>query len=307
MIPTPCSNKTQTYLNGQLVDAVSIQDRALQYGDGFFTTLLVVDDFLLNWPAHWRRLRTSAERLQFATLDESQLLQEVAQAVRLFDPSLSTTKVVKLLISRGKAGRGYAIPKQASPLVFVQVSTAPIQVESQQQANAKTPLLNFPPPMALQLERCQTQISIQMQLAGIKHLNRLDSVLAQTEVRQKQHQEGVMQNAFGHVICGTQSNLFVVKGQTILTPKLHLSGVEGTTRYQLQKLVVHFGFQWKEADMDLAQLQQADELFLSNAVRGIMPIQQFEQNVFATEQSNIFYHAWNQWQAKNSLCLKGIK
>ncbi|VAW49847.1 Aminodeoxychorismate lyase, partial [hydrothermal vent metagenome] len=268
--------------------------------------LLVVDDFLLNWSAHWRRLRISAARLQFAALDEPQLLQHIAQSIHLFDPLSCSTKVVKVLVSRGEAGRGYAIPKQASSQVWVQVSTAPIQVECLQQTPAQAPILNFPPPMALQLERCQTQVSIQIQLAGIKHLNRLDSVLAQTEVREKQHQEGIMQNAFDQVICGTQSNVFLIKGQTILTPKLHLSGVEGTIRYQLQKLAAGLGFRWKETEIDWAQLQQADELFLSNAVRGIMPIQQFETTSFATEQSTALYHAWNQWQATNSLCLKSL-
>ena len=299
-------NKTVTYLNGQPIDTVSVQDRALHYGDGFFTTLLVADECLFNWSAHWRRLRRSAERLQFSALDESQLLQQITQAVVQFDASFSTTKVVKLFVSRGESGRGYAIPRQALPLVFVQVSVAPIQIECTQQTVTKTQQLNFPPPMALQLAFCQTQVSIQMQLAGIKHLNRLDSVLAQTEVRQKQHQEGIMLNALGHVICGTQSNLFMIKAQTIITPKLHLSGVEGTTRYQLKQLVAGLGLRWQETDICLEQLQQADELFLSNAIRGIMPIQQLEESTFAMEQVHNLHHAWNQWQAENILCLKSL-
>jgi len=299
-------SKTLTYLNGQPTEFLSVQDRAVQYGDGFFTTLLVVNGLALNWSAHWRRLRLSAERLQFAALDESQLLQQITQSVMQFDPACAQTKVVKLLISRGQSGRGYAIPEHASPLVLVQVSTAPIQITVQQSKTQTVPL-NFPPPMALQLDVCHTQTSIQMQLAGIKHLNRLDSVLAQTEVRQKQQQEGIMLNALEQVVGGTQSNVFMIKEQVLITPKLHLSGVEGTTRYQLSRLAPLLGLRWKEADLSLEELRLADELFLSNAVRGIMPIKQLEQQHFSTQQGIAIHHEWNQWQAENALSLKAVQ
>ncbi|MCF6298853.1 MAG: aminodeoxychorismate lyase [Thiomicrorhabdus sp.] len=297
-------SKTLTYLNGQPVKHLSVQDRAVQYGDGFFTTLLVVNDRVLNWSAHWRRLRQSAERLQFAALDESLLLQQTAQAVAAFNPECNATHIVKLLVSRGESGRGYAIPERATPLVLVQISHAPTQVTVSQSAT-KMPALNFPPPMALQVQVCNTHTSIQMQLAGIKHLNRLDSVLAQTEVRQKQQQEGIMLNALEQVVGGTQSNVFMIKAQTLITPKLHLSGVEGTTRYQLSHLAPLLGLRWQEADLSLEELLSADELFLSNAVRGIMPIKQLEQQCFSTKQGIEIHHSWNQWQAENALFLKG--
>ena len=298
---------TVTYANGQPIETISTHDRALHYGDGFFTTLLVVDHWVLNWSAHWRRLNISAERLQFSRLDESQLLQQITQAVVQFDPDGGLTKVVKLLVSRGVSGRGYAIPENATPLVLVQVSRAPVEVEITSQTTKHLPVLNFSPPMLLQLGVCKTQATVQSQLAGIKHLNRLDSVLAQTEVRQQQHQEGIMLNAFGHVVGGTQSNVFMVKGQTLITPKLHLSGVEGTTRYQLSRLADAFGFVWQEAELSLEALLLADELFLSNAVRGIMPIQQVENQRFSTEQGLVLHQKWNQWQAEHAHLLEAIQ
>lgn len=309
MTNTPYANAPLTYLNKQRVDSISVLDRSCQYGDGFFTTLLITHQSVLNWSAHWRRLTMSANRLHFAALNQTTLLQHIAHAVQAFEQDEKKhdghlnhpTYVVKVLISRGESGRGYAIPSQANTLIFIQISQAPFRVDVTQEC------LNFPPPMALQLDVCQTQISIQTQLAGIKHLNRLDSVLAQTEVRQKQQQEGIMLNALDQVICGTQSNLFMIKAQTLVTPKLELSGVEGTTRYQLSQLAAILGLKWQEADLTLTQLQQADELFLSNAVRGIMPIKQLEETTFATEQSDSLHHAWNRWQSENRLCLKDIK
>jgi 4-amino-4-deoxychorismate lyase len=306
MTHTSHSNSV-TYLNGQPIDALSVQDRAVQYGDGFFTTLLVVNEVALNWSAHWRRLQITAKRLHFATLNESQLLQQITQSVIQFDPACAQTKVVKLLISRGQSGRGYAIPKKVQPMMLVQVSTAPIQVAVVKKDGITMSQLNFPPPMLLILETCHTQANIQVQLAGLKHLNRLDSVLAQTEVQQKQQAEGIMLNAMGHVVGGTQSNLFMIKDQVLITPKLHLSGVEGTTRYQLSRLAKSLGLRWQEMEICLEALRLADELFLSNAVRGIMPIKQFEQQCFSTKQGTAIHHAWNQWQAENALFLKGMK
>ena len=295
-----------TYVNGKAIESISVQDRALHYGDGFFTTILVAGRFILNWSAHYRRLKQSAMRLQFLVLDESQLLQQIAQALTKFKAQTKSehhaTYVVKILFSRGVSGRGYAILDSFYPVMLVQVSLAPLTVEmSTESVVSSEPQalkLNFPPPVALQIECCQTQASIQAQLAGLKHLNRLDSVLARTEVAQKQHQEGLMLNALGDVIGGTQSNLFLLKDRTLITPILDLSGVEGTTRYQLSQMVQALGFDWQERRVTLNELYQADELFLSNAVRGIMPIRQLDQTPYATTETLNIHQSWCQQQVK---------
>jgi len=133
-----------TYLNGHAIESVGVQDRALHYGDGFFTTLLVVDEWALNWAAHWTRLKKSTLRLRFNTLDESQLLQQIAQAVTQFNlqngDESPATRVVKVRVSRGISGRGYAIPEFFEPVILIQVSTAPLKV-------AVTPKINLPPPL----------------------------------------------------------------------------------------------------------------------------------------------------------------
>ncbi|MCF6299467.1 MAG: aminodeoxychorismate lyase, partial [Thiomicrorhabdus sp.] len=293
-----------TYLNGHAIESVGVQDRALHYGDGFFTTLLVVDEWALNWAAHWRRLKKSTLRLRFNTLDESQLLQQIAQAVTQFNlqngDESPATRVVKVRVSRGISGRGYAIPEFFEPVILIQVSTAPLKV-------AVTPKINFPPPMPQHIECCQTHASIQMQLAGVKHLNRLDSVLARTEVEGKGHQEGIMLNALAQVVSGTQSNVFMLKGSALITPALDLSGVEGTTRYQLSQHIHELGLSWQSRPVTLKELHQADELFLSNAIRGIMPVKQFEQTEYPSTLTLNIHQWWNEKQAQFAVLLPSIK
>ncbi len=311
----PIQPTSITYINGKAIESIPIQDRALHYGDGFFTTILVADRFILNWSAHCRRLKQSAVRLQFLALDESQLLQQIEQALTQFKDQIKskqhTTYIVKVLVSRGVSGRGYAISETFHPVTLVQVSLAPftvmVGIERVAQNEPQTLKLNFPPPMALQIECCQTQASIQAQLAGVKHLNRLDSVLARTEVAKKQHQEGLMLNALGDVISGTQSNVFLLKDRTLITPVLDLSGVEGTTRYQLSQLAQAKGFDWQERRVTLNELHHADELFLSNAVRGIMPIQQLEHTSYATTETLKIHQAWCQKQAQLAYALFDAK
>ncbi len=308
------SSSSITYLKGQPITSRSVQDRAFHYGDGFFTTLLCLDNALLNWSAHWRRLEQSAQRLRFPEgtgwLDESTVLQQIGLSVFHFNQQLgletSSYKVLKVLVSRGlpepHQARGYAFSKEAKPLLLIQVSQ-------------QTEPLNFPPLMGLNqgldeacysmdIECCQTQACIQPQLAGVKHLNRLANVLARTEVLQKQQDEGIMLNALGFVIGGTQSNLFMIKGHQVITPKLDKSGVEGTTRYQLSSLLGSLGWEWLEADITLKWLQTADELFLSNAIRGIMPVRKLESKLFKVDNSLKIQEEWSKWQLRNALVLK---
>jgi len=308
MVEPQASFLAQTWQDGQLIDSVSVYDRALQYGDGFFTTVLVADQYLLNWSGHWRRLSLSANRLQFQPLDESLLLGQIQHALMQFDLKCHalkpTTKVVKILVSRGEAGRGYPIPEQAQVQTYIQISSSPVSVMVDQNSDSKKSRLRMPEPSLLHLSFCQSQAAIQAQIAGVKHLNRLDSVLARTEVIQKGHEEGLMLNAFDYVISGTQSNVFMIKDQDLITPRLNLSGVEGTTRYQLSQMAMDFGLNWQESDLHVEELLQADELFLSNAVRGIMPIKQLEMTEFSVCSTLEIHKGWSQWQANNALLLK---
>ncbi|MDG6778281.1 aminodeoxychorismate lyase [Thiomicrorhabdus sp. zzn3] len=291
-----------TWVDGQPQNQIEIADRALQYGDGFFTTMLVSGNRLFNWSAHWRRLQSSAERLGFATLDEVQalsLLRPVLQKAVELRPTQPFC-VLKIIVSRGAGGIGYQPPAEAVGRVIIQLMPHPLfRTENELRA----PL----PPIDAMI--CQTQAGIQPQLAGMKHLNRLENVLARAELAASAPPffgEGIMLNADEEVISGTQSNVFVIQGQTMLTPPLTRCGVEGTTRYQLQFLAKHLGLVWQEQRLTLQHLQDAPALFFSNAVRGIMPVQHLVHNgvnvaTYEVEAVVQIQQAWSDWQNDNAL------
>lgn len=282
--------------------SLSPADRGFQYGDGFFTTMLFLEDRVINWEAHWRRLTQSAQRLAFPKLNFADIHFAVQQSLdALFSEQVDASKssfVVKLIFSRGQGGRGYLPPAESVVTLMVQLSPAPISIESDPaRQNLLLSILCMPP---LTVSLCQTESAVQSQLAGIKHLNRLENVLARTEVTARAEEEGIMLNALGEVVGGTQSNLVVVKDKVLLTPALTHSGVEGTARFQLSQLAQGWGYGWQETNLSEADLFDGEELFLINAVRGIMPIRRLQGREFSIIVGEQLQAKWRQWQLEHA-------
>ena len=120
-------------------------------------------------------------------------------------------------------------------------------------------------------------------LAGIKHLNRLEQVLARAEWDDPDIAEGVLMDNNNNIIEGTMSNLFCVQAlegvqPTLLTPALSRCGVRGVTRDRILETAAQLNIPHRETDMQLSDLQQASEIFISNSLIGIWPVRQFSQH-----------------------------
>ena len=306
------------WVNGQRADEISTMDRSVQYGDGFFTTLLVMQGQVYNWQGHWWRLQNSAKRLGFPALVESDVRNllksvladfvEVTQAKK--DSSLSDSSfksqqaccfndsskplAMKLVITRGVGGKGYQPPLESKPNTIVYINPHP-QFEN---------VCDFETMSApIELGLSQTLSTIQPQLAGLKHLNRLENVLARNELLITGLSEALMLNANEEVVCATQSNLFLIKDNLLMTPNLAQSGVAGTTRLQISQLAEGVGLDYQESSLTLGDCLQADELFLTNALRGVMPVNLFQQRAYSSERTLAIHQAWVVWQAQNRWCL----
>lgn len=169
---------------------VSVFDRGVQYGDGFFTTAKVVNGVLLNWTAHKARLQMSCQRLGFPEMDVEKLEHSLQQQ---FADYAQTDAVCKILVTRGEGGRGYLPPETPNIQVFSLLMPLPAFAEQAIHAQLSSVILEVSP-----------------MLAGVKHLNRLTNVLAR-QTMNAGFAEALMLNAFGQVQCATQSNLFVIK------------------------------------------------------------------------------------------------
>lgn len=234
------------YRGQQRIDALDPLDRGLAYGDGLFETMRVHHGQLPWWPRHWARLARGAERLRINLPDESFVHGETQRLL-----GDCAEGVLKLILTRGGGGRGYAASAGNAPTLLL----------------ARHPMPSPAPMEGLQLRWCQLRLSSQPMLAGLKHLNRLEQVLARAEWDQADIHEGLLCDAQDRVICATAANVFARVDGRWITPRLDHCGVQGVLR---EWLLQHGGVE--EVVLSRALLESSEALFLGNAVRGILPV-----------------------------------
>lgn len=244
-------------LNGQRIDitqpALHVDDRGLLYGDGLFETLRLRDGHVRFLADHFSRLKQGCERLHLPFPNEALLQDELAQLL-----GTHTDGVVKLVLTRGRGGRGYRPTAELQPSRLWQLFAVPPSVEQ------------------IRLRWCETRLSRNALLAGIKHLNRLEQVLAQAEWQAvditSDIAEGLMLDTEGELICGTMSNVFLLLEGTLVTPDLRYSGVAGVMRRQVLQAAERSGLSIEVRSVWPAEVLTAEEVFITNAVRGIQSV-----------------------------------
>lgn len=243
----------KTLINGQSDQFINVLDRGFQYGDGLFETILIEDGCATFLSQHLDRLERGCERLGFPALDTAVISAEISQLI-----DAERFGVLKLVISRGQGERGFLAP--AEPTISRVISF------SAQASHLSHELLMLP------LIYCQTRLSRQPLLAGLKHLNQLERVLARNELRAKKLCEGLMLDVDGNVIEGVMSNIFLVKDKALISPCLSHSGVSGIIRDFLIEQAQQAGIRCDIRPVCLEDLEAADEIFMTNSlmpVRGI--------------------------------------
>ena len=129
---------------------------------------------------------------------------------------------------------------------------------------------------------CEQRLAIQPALAGMKHLNRLEQVLARAEWADIDVAEGVMRDTEDRLVCGTMSNLYLLSGSRLLTPSLERCGVEGVMRKHVKKAAETLGLQWHEKDLGLTDAFSADEMYFSNALIGLWPVRELDEHRYTS-------------------------
>ncbi|PKF50336.1 aminodeoxychorismate lyase [Enterovibrio nigricans] len=248
-------------LNGSPETRIDIADRGFQYGDGCYTTMLARHGKILALPLHIARLMSNTQALAINVSN----WQEIESWVN--DVALSTESdnnaVIKVLVSRGVGGRGYSPSGCSSPTIVVSSHAFPPAYSLWKEKGINTLILD-------------TQLGLSP-LAGIKHLNRLEQVLIKKEVEERGADDGLVCDLNGNLVEASASNIFWRKGRTLYTPDLTLSGVEGTMRRQIIESAPDCGYQVEIAIEKPDVLWDADEVFITNAVMGIVPIRCIER------------------------------
>ena len=248
---------TKVLINGEPGDHLSVYDRGLHYGDGLFETIAVRAGQPLLWERHLARLLRGCARLGIDSPSTQALFTE---ARGLCDGA--TQAVLKLILTRGPSARGYAPHGSGPPTRMLYLQPWPEFPVAYTQAGVDVCI-------------CRQRVSRNPRLAGIKHLNRLEQVLARAEW-QKEFAEGLMFDDKERLIEATASNVFLVSKGTLLTPDLSEAGVEGVMRETVIQYAQETSLPCRVGDISRAQLEAADEIFLTNSLIGIWPVRRVE-------------------------------
>jgi len=249
------------WVNGVPAEGVPVRDRGLAYGDGLFETISVRQGRARLLDRHLQRLQLGCQRLQIPLGIDSLRAEISSFAMQVGDG------VAKLIVTRGSGMRGYAFPQPQQALRILQGSPLPDYPAAHAEQGVK-------------LFSCTTRLAEQPLLAGIKHLNRLEQVLARAEWQDPGYAEGLMQDQSGRVIEGVSSNLFMVDAGQLLTPDLQRCGVAGVMRAEIIEQSERQGIPCAVRDIGLAELMEADEVFLCNSLYGIWPVRELAGRVW---------------------------
>jgi 4-amino-4-deoxychorismate lyase len=244
---------TRSLVNGVAAQTLDVADRGLQFGDGLFETMALVGGHVRRLAMHLARLRRGCERLGIDYPGKDLLEAEIAEL-----GAGQSRAIIKLIITRGVSSRGYAA-SASSPTRVLGLYPWPEQPSDAASAGVS-------------IRFCDLCLSDQPTLAGLKHLNRLEQVLARREWQDPAIAEGLLIDARGHVVCGTMSNVFAIREGKLITPALDRSGVRGTVRETVLRSARAMGTAVTETDLSRDDVLHADELFLTNAIIGIWPV-----------------------------------
>lgn len=252
-----------TLINGQRQAFWSVHDRGFQYGDGLFETISCLGGEPRWFERHLARLALGCERLGIRAPEGDLLLAEVRSLL-----SGAPRALVKIIVTRGIAtARGYRPAGDELPTRIV---------------SAYEWTTGGPP--AFRLGLSSVMLGINAQLAGIKHLNRLEQVLAQRQAAEHGWHEAVLRSSAGEVVCGSMSNLFVCHQDEWLTAPVTHCGVGGIMRALVLELAPRQGIKVRIAPIAEGDLKAAGALFVTNVRLGLQPVHWYEGQELAVDK-----------------------
>jgi 4-amino-4-deoxychorismate lyase len=246
----------RTWVNGVEQNTISASDRGLQFGDGLFETMALIGGKVRHVERHLDRLTLGCGRLGIPCPRRAELLDEFSRFA-----GAEGRAVLKLVLTRGVSERGYRIPESLQPTRILSHNDRP----------------NYPAEwweQGVKVRWCKTTLSGQPALAGLKHLNRLEQVLARREWSDPDIAEGLMCDRRGYLIGGTMTNVFLVRGKTLTTPRVDECGVAGTMRTTILELANALGLEGAVQEIAGVDVAKAEEMFLTNALIGAWPVHQ---------------------------------
>lgn len=261
-------------VNGAASDTLPAADRGLAYGDGVFRTLAIRAGRTRSWARHYRKLAHDCEALGIPCPQEAILRDELAR-LAAHEPDCAA----KAIVTRGAGRRGYAPPLRIQPTRIVMSARLPQYPAEFAESGVKVRV-------------CALRLGFQPALAGVKHLNRLENVLARSEWTDPGIAEGLMLDGEGNVIGGTMTNVFIVESSALATPDLSRSGVAGVTRDRVIAAATVRGLACSVEHISLERVMRAQEVLLVNSLIGAWQVRELDERVWAAGKLTTDLRRW---------------
>lgn len=249
-------------INGSEGSGLAADDRGLAYGDGIFRTLRMHRAQAIDWQRQYAKLAHDCAALGMVCPDAALWQLDFAKIAQRCPGC-----VLKLIVTRGPAGRGYHAARTAEPTRLSLAFEVPDYPADFEQTGVKVRI-------------CALRLSRQPQLAGIKHLNRLENVLARSEWDDPSISEGLLFDDRGDLVGGTMSNVFLLMGGALLTPDLSEAGVAGVQRARIIGTAAKLNIDVRIGRISRDDLASADAILLCNSVIGVWGVRQLEDRFF---------------------------
>jgi 4-amino-4-deoxychorismate lyase len=265
-------------VDGQPAETIPVDDRGLLYGDHLFETIAVQNGRVPLWNGHWARLERGCRILGLTLPDEQQVLSE---CLGLSPQDASV--VIRLTLTRGSGGRAYFPHEPPKCRRIVQVRAWPPGLEQQQVEG-------------LVLVTSPIRMATGSMLAGLKHGNRLEQVMAARACAQVGADEALVFDVQDQLVEGIMSNVIVELGDRVVTPESG-SGVDGVGLAWLRSQP------WVDIEsdrLDADDVRSANGIMMINSVAGIRPANQVDDRPLGISDR---CRAWQQlWKDRIIQC-----
>jgi len=249
-------------VNGLPAGAIPADDRGLRYGDGVFETIKVCDGAPEFWSRHLQRLNLGAERLRIGAPAAATLAEEAARLLKK-----PCDGVLRIRLTRG-SGAGYGHEPCPRPTRILELDADPAHPKEASTQGVRVRLLEM-------------RLGQNPALAGIKHMNRLEQVLAAQELTEPEIAEGLMLDGDGHVIEGTRTNVFFLSDGVLVTPALDKAGVAGILREVVLEEAKRLEYKVEIRPVRPEEAFAAQECFLTNSLIHLWPVRELEDRAYA--------------------------
>ncbi|MCB1687816.1 MAG: aminodeoxychorismate lyase [Halioglobus sp.] len=254
------SRQSASWLDGTPTSVLPLPDRGLDFGDGLFETLLLHNGNPVYLDLHMARLAQGLETL--AIPDCLALAQKQVEQVCGAIEEEWRWAALRLSVIRSPGPRGYAPAPNLPPRILIHVT--PLDRDCAKMSSAAT------------LNLANIRLSTQPALARIKHMNRLEQVVAATQAQAENVDESFLLDQVGNLVSVTAGNVFLLYQGELLTPVLDNCGVAGTRRRMIiEKWAPSMGLEVREARLTLEHIANAEEVFYSNSLHTVRPVSGF--------------------------------